>query len=116
MKKPFKIADIGEVDEGRVATAIDMAIGDAAKDCGNRPGETTARKVVVTINLKPVADESGVCSATDVEFEINRKFPAKRSRTYEMGIHPGGGLLFNAASPDNVRQGTLDEAGAQSED
>lgn len=110
-RKPFRIENIGEIDDGRIAAAVNVELGRVVQDCINRPGDASARKVTIETIVKPQKGDDGVCVAVDVEFEVKSRVPSRRSKRYEMQTNAGGALVFNPASPDDVRQGTLDEMG-----
>lgn len=115
MLKPFGITDIGELDEGRVAAQINLALRNAAKDCANRPGLESRRKVTVTFFLSPETGEEGVCDSINLDVQTKTSAPPSNSRLFNMNAHPTNGLVFNAASEDNVHQSTLDEIETENE-
>ena len=111
----FRIKDIGELDSGRPAAMIDKAIRSAIEDCSNRPGVARSRKVTVVLEIEPVAGEEGVCEEVNIDVVSSCSLPKSHSKTLNMGVRPNGQLVFNPGSDDNVRQGTLDEAGGRIE-
>lgn len=105
----FKIEQIGLLDGGRVAAQINKLIKAATDDCLNRYGVDASRKVAVGIMLRPVLDETGLCSEVAVEFTSTISAPKMHSKTFSMGVNAQHGLVWNTASEDNVNQGSLDE-------
>lgn len=111
MLKEFTIAKIGELNGGRVAAQIDLAIQDCIRDMGNRPGCNEARTVKIDCKIKPIIDQDGVCTHFDLEFNSSRKLPNHKSASFTMKINPGKNTgSWNDESMDNPNQHTLDEA------
>lgn len=100
---------LGLIDEGRVKAMFDMAVETAVKDIDDRGTDGAARTVVLKVHLKPMVAE-GLVQDVDVDFEVEAKVPAKRSRVYRMEIQGGKALLFNPVDRDQPRQRTIDEA------
>lgn len=99
------LASIKDLDNGRVHAAWGHELAHVVKDCYDRPNDGKARKVTLQASLTPKGEE-----AVDIELEITSSVPPRRSRPFEMAIAPrDGDLIFNDASQDDVRQGTLDE-------
>jgi len=73
MLKPFAIEDIGLLDDGRVARAINNDIKMTTCDCLDRPGDASKRKVIIEIEQTPRATQDGVCHDVDMEFTIKTK-------------------------------------------
>lgn len=107
MKQKLTLASIKDLDNGRLSEAFRQELGHVVKDCYDRPNDGTARKVALTFSVTPKG-EGG--EAVEVELEIKSTVPPRRSRPFEMAVHPReGDLIFNSDSPDDIRQGTLDE-------
>lgn len=109
MLKQFKIQQVGELDNGRVAGFINKAIRTCAEDATTRPGIDKPRRVMVAIDITPVIDEHGAATEIDMDFEIGTKLPRSRTKTVNMKAQNDGALLFNDLSQDDVRQTTIDE-------
>lgn len=111
--KKFSISDIGDLDDGRPSAMVDKAIRSAIEDCSNRPGVAKSRKVTIILEIDPVCGEEGVCEEVAIDVVSSCALPKSRSKTMSMGVRPKGQLVFNAASPDDVRQKTLDEVNGE---
>lgn len=110
MLKQFMIHEISQLDEGRVAAVINKHLCMVVGDCTNRPGVDDARKVTITVEVRPVVNEDGICEDADIEIVTSASVPKSRSKPMNMGIRANGRLIFNDASLDSHRQGTLDQS------
>lgn len=99
---------IARLDDERIAKAFALALDRARRDCHDRPALEKARKVTLTILMTPCEDEDGSCGTVDVQFELDDNVPKRATRKYNMRSLSTG-LWFNELSPDDVRQGTLDQ-------
>jgi len=104
----FTLATVSDMDGGRIRTAFEQALKRCEDDLKDRPGVKAARKVELHLALAPVAD-GGELDSVNVTFRIKDNVPKRESKAYNMQSVPGG-LLFNDASPEDVRQKTLDMA------
>ena len=108
----FTLADLATLDDRRVAAAWIDEINRAVRDCRDRPTEKAVRRVTLTAEIKPgFIDDTGDCEEVKIEFTFKNALPARRTREYAMMPTKNGGLLYNALSPNNARQMTIDEAG-----
>lgn len=108
-KKTLTAQDIADLDEGRVRVAIAHALKQIALDLADRPHEKVARKLRIDLQFKPVLSSEGALESADARVAIVPTFPKKQTRSLSMGVHHSGALVHNAASPTDIRQGTLDE-------
>jgi len=93
MLKPFAIEDIGLLDDGRVARAINNDIKMTTCDCLDRPGDASKRKVIIEIEQTPESLHAHVTH--DAGFEIEpgdavqvRIAYADASGREHLGVHP----------------------------
>lgn len=107
-KKLLDLRALGEFDGGRLASAFDLELAKVVHDLSDKPGDTTARKLILQIDFSPVAP-SGVIDDVKVGIQVHAKVPSQKSRTYSMTVRAGERLMFNDESADNAKQGTLDE-------
>lgn len=106
----FNLASLVGIDAGRIREAFEQAVRRCEDDCRDRPSVDRDRKVQLTCSFRPVVDSNtGELESCNVDFEINDNIPKRRSKVYNMKAARTG-LLFNEMSPDEIRQGTLDEA------
>lgn len=110
MKQKLTLQGLTGLDNGKAAAVFQHELRKVVKDCVDRPGESGARKVYLEVSVKPSQDAAGICETAEVEFEVKSKIPTQRTKTYQMEVDARGELLFNEASPDDIKQRTLDEA------
>lgn len=108
-KEPFTLASLLKLDMGVVQAQFDAHLQRVLADVKDRAGDETARKISIVCSIKPTSD-----STIGVTFTLKSDVPEHKTRDYEMTIRNVGGLklgaLFNLESPDDIKQGTLDEA------
>ncbi len=109
MKRDLNLSSLATIDEGRLAAAFDMELAKVVEDMNERPGDKTPRIIKLTLRMAPVAP-GGTIEDVRVEFDIAATVPKKRTKTYSMEVHGTQRVVFSEFSPDNPRQGTLDEA------
>lgn len=106
--KQFTLADLHELDGGRVATAFDLAVKRIALDCDDRPGELRPRTVNLQIEMIPSVDDRNECDGVKVKMQVKDSVPTRKSKKYDFGLRKNGVLTFNPDSPDNIDQETFD--------
>lgn len=104
----FDLVTVAEMDGGRIRSGWERLLKRLEDDCKDRPGMKAARKLVLTLFMEPVADGQDL-ESVNVSFDLKDTLPALESKNYNMQS-VAGGLLFNDASPEEVRQRTLDMA------
>jgi len=107
--RTFKLEELAELDGGRVAVAFAQAQARVVADCEDRPGELTARKILLQMEVVPVIDEDGKCSGVKSSFQIKDSIPTRKSKQYDFGLDPSGRLYYSDESPGNVDQLTFDD-------
>lgn len=116
----FSLQSLKDVDMGRGDIAFSNELAAAVADINDRPGVKTARKVLIEVTLKPELRQSqsghSVLEGIETTFEFATELPRRRSSPIKMTPGHDGGLYFNSLSPDNPRQGTLDEVNAPPQD
>jgi len=109
------LATLKDLDGGKPAIAFRRAVEDATKDCQDRPTETRPRKIVLELELEPVANEDpefeGTFRAVGVtgHFKIKSTIPNRQTRPYSFGLDKQGRLFFSQESPQNVNQATFED-------
>lgn len=114
-KIKLTLTSLKQLEDGKVVLAFDRELARVVRDCVDRPGDATARKVTLTMIVTPDAYE-GVCEAVNSEFRVQSSVPVRRSRPYHMEVDARGAVLVNPASPEQVNQHTLDEVNHEQED
>lgn len=105
----LNLANLNDLDDGRVATAFLHELRRVVQDCMDRPGDKSARKVTLEFTLKPVIDEGGSCEAAEGDFKIKSTVPVRKSKTYSFGVNKKGHLSYSTNSPENIDQLTFDD-------
>lgn len=108
----FSLEALASMDNGRICAAFEHAMKRCESDCKDRPALKEARNVTLAVSLEPVAADNGELESVNLTFKIKDSVPKRCSKSYNMKAVPGG-LLFNDLSPEDVRQGTLDQIGEQ---
>lgn len=103
----FTIDSLKDLDNGKAAEALRRHLRRAAADCEDRPGDSSPRKVQLSIAMVPVMDDQGNCDQVKLRIEASSTVPKHRTRVYSMGLRRGGMLVFNPDAPDNVNQSTF---------
>jgi hypothetical protein len=104
----FDLKSLAAIDGNRIALAFEQALKRVVSDCEDRPGEDAARKVTLTLAVKPVLDSDGLCDDCDVQIAVADVVPKRKSKVYNMSLKKGGYLLFNNDSLDAVEQDTFE--------
>lgn len=102
---------LAEWDDGRFGTMFQSELNRAIADVADRPDDQTARKVTITLRVKPGAVDRHGLKSTHAEAYVKADVPKLRSRTHECVFGPDGGLQFNAESPEDAYQETIPFAG-----
>lgn len=114
MKRKFEsLSDLVLVDRGLIDALFKDGMKRAYLDLSDRPHVKGARSVSLTVSMTPVEGTlAGILDEVHVEFDVKVKTPVVRTKTYSM-CPRNGHMTFNAESPDNHRQHTLDEVPEQ---
>lgn len=104
---------LAEIQNGLIAAALDRELKAAVRDITDRTRETGARKVHLTVELRPkFIDDAGEVSDVDVSFKIRSQTPVLKSKDYTMAVRGKQHLAFNDLSPANPHQATFDALAA----
>ncbi len=106
----FTFADMAKIDGHKIAIAVDRMLKHLAEDCEDRPTVKTARKAVITIEMKPI-HEDGFLKDVSIDFHLAEKIPKKQSAPYVMGVRKskkGPIIVYNPDALDNADQETFD--------
>lgn len=97
------------LDGGKLQAAFQAELAAAVRDCMDRPGDKSPRKVNLSMQLLPVMDETGEAANVQIKFDVKAAIPKRKTRTYEMLTIRGGGLRFSEHSPTNPNQLAFDD-------
>jgi hypothetical protein len=99
------IKNIQEIDRGVIGLMFNQALRTAAHDIVERPGDKAARKVILTIEMKPVLDaKSAALDTIAHKFTVDSKIPKQTSEEYPMLVTNDGVVVFQPMSPHDPRQ------------
>lgn len=105
--KPLSLANLKHLDDGKAAAAFDAHLKRIAQDCLDRPGDATARSVVMEVIVKPIVEDNGNCDRVDSQINVKSKIPTHKTRVFNFGLHRNGQFAFSEDSPDNYDQTTI---------
>lgn len=109
MKARLTLEQLARLDNGKVAAVFARELRHVVSDCIDRPTDDKARKITMTVSVTP-QECDGVCETVEAEVTIKSSVPDRRTRPYQLAVDAKGDAIVNDASPDDVLQGTLDEA------
>ena len=113
-RKMFSMAELINLDMGKIDAAFRIEQTRAVEDIMDRPEDDGERVITLKMRMKPEDVVQGHVDTVSVGFDLDLKVPKKTTRAYSMRViktksNPAG-LLFNSESPDDPNQFTLDEA------
>jgi len=112
-KQVFALDVLNGLDNGKIGLAWSKLVSLVTEDCIDRPGEKGARKVTLSMIVKPDIEEGGNCETVLTGFEVSSSLPKMKSKAYSMEPRrdrDGGQLIVNDASLKQVKQMSLTEA------
>lgn len=109
MFKKLTLAELVNLDAGRVHVAFDQAVARVVRDCQDRPGDKAPRKVLLQLAVVPVVGEDGGCEECLAEFQVKDTVPTRKSKTYSLATNRKGDLIYSEGSPSNVHQTTFED-------
>lgn len=104
----FNLAVLGTIDDGRISEAFAQALARVEHDLRDRAVVKKSRKITITLEMTPVANERGDLESCWVGLDVKDNIPARKTKNYNMAATRGG-LMFNELSPEEVRQQTIDD-------
>jgi hypothetical protein len=113
------VDSLAKIDFGSIAEAFKTHIERLVRDCVDRPGVKSARKVALELKLTPVAQVRGTtidCDGAKGVFCIKSSIPNHETQAVDFGVRSDGSLVFNEDSPRDHRQSTLLPAGDDNEE
>lgn len=106
--KQFNMANLQDLDNGKIAAAVNHHIRQCIDDVAKRFGEKAKRKVNLSIQFTPIIDkETNSLDTVGVEFEIKAMIPGQKSTIYPMLPAKGNTVVFQPGSPLDPRQQVL---------
>lgn len=119
--KEFSLGAVPEMDMGEADAHFKMLARAAVRDCEDRPFIDKPRKITIEYAVYPKTHNQGdrvICDGTRVECTMKSGTPAYKMRAHDMAIKQdknGAYAVFNAESPDDVKQMTMGDAIAPDE-
>lgn len=107
--RELSLGNLKHIAGGTVDAAFQHHLKRAIADCEDRPGDKTARAVVLTINVTPVMLQDGAATDVRTECVVKSTVPPHISKPTECRVKHGGRAAFNDLSENNVDQMTIDE-------
>ncbi len=98
---------LGQLDGGKGLALFQRHLGRAAADCEDRPNDTKARSVTLTVEVKPVPNDDGTCDEVTFQLLTASKVPTHHTKLYSGRLYKGGHVGINLDSLENVNQTTL---------
>ncbi|MGC3968912.1 MAG: hypothetical protein QM775_16545 [Pirellulales bacterium] len=103
----FTVENWHELDEGRMARAVEQAIRRIVNDCKDRPGLDSARKLGLTLVFTPFTDDLNDIVEIKMDYDVKTSVPSTGRGGMSLGVQKNGELLFSSTSPHNVNQSTM---------
>ena len=95
--------------DARINAAFDSHLRTCVKDCFDRPGDKSKRKVKIVVELEPSTREDGTFDYIDHNWQFSSVVPPHRTGAIQSQARTNGSLAFNPHSLDDVNQLTLDQ-------
>lgn len=109
-KQEFTLEALKDFDNGEVWIALAEEIRTVVADCQTRPSVGDARKVSLTIEVKPIpSNDRSQCLEVALSFSMKNTTPARKSRTYILDHQKGGKLVYSVNNPTDHKQGHIDD-------
>ena len=103
--------NVGAIDQGRLARSIDDHLSGIAKDVARRPNKSKARKVVVTIEIKPeVTDMPDGTRHTEaqIDWKVDFSVPGQKGSVTK-GLVKDDMVMIDPWAGENPKQTTIPE-------
>ena len=107
----LSLETLKDFNMGKAHVAFQLALATVVKDLLDRPGDKSARKVILTANIVPVVQQDGDVVDAAVDFTVQAKMPAYQTSSKPVAVDRQGRLFFNDMAADNPHQATIDEQG-----
>ena len=105
--KELSIANLPNLDYGKVSMAFAHHLKRVALDCADRPIEKKARAVTLQLAVVPCPNDDGSCDSVKIQMTVSSTVPKHRTKVYDLGLRAGGQLAFNEESADCFEQSAL---------
>jgi hypothetical protein len=112
MKKQFSkdpMGAIGAIGGGQIEAAVKTLLRRMLDDCDDRPYEEKTRKLVITVEAKPVRRQDGATTDVEMTGQVKVTVPTHKSDPVTARFIHGGDAWFNDLAEDNPDQLTIDQ-------
>lgn len=92
-KQLFTLDTLGDLDDGTTRLVVDQALSEALSDCDNRPHLGKPRRVVVTVEMRPVLNDVGAMKGVSAEASVKLSVPGRRTRSEYLPTNVNGGTV-----------------------
>jgi hypothetical protein len=110
MRTLLSLESLHEFDFGKASVTFAAHLKNAVRDILDRPGDKTARSVVMEVKIAPVLHQDGDVVDANVQFLFSVKIPKFSTAERPLIVSRQGDLFFQPDAPDNPRQSTLGDA------
>lgn len=103
----LNLKSLAEMDGRRIDAMLRHHSQRVSYDCQSRPGDATARKIVIEFHFKPIEDpETRECAEVRMEIKGKSTVPPHITKPYQL-MPTGGGFKFNLDFPEDLDQPSL---------
>lgn len=100
--------ELGKIDDGRLAVAVEQALRRVTADIEDRPGLKKPRTLNLSLSFIPVFDtNTSTCDGVKMSFKVKESVPVRESKAYDLGVRKGNLLTYQPLSLDNHTQETI---------
>lgn len=103
---------IAAIDGGRLEKLMQREMKRCVADCEDRPADTAAREVTMTMKITPQMLQDGALTDIDAVIGIKSKLPPYVSRNVNCQVRLGNRAIFNDLNEADADQKTLDMLGS----
>lgn len=89
-KTLFTLDTLGDLDDGVTRLMADQALSEALADCDNRPHLDKPRRIVLTLEMRPVLNDSGGMKGVAAEATVKLSLPGRKTRAEYLPTNVNG--------------------------
>ena len=107
MRTLLSLDNLSQFDFGKASVTFAAQLKNAVRDILDRPGDKTARVLVMETRLTPIVHQDGDVIDANVQFSFSLKLPRYCTAERPLLVSRQGDLFFEPDAMDNPRQTTL---------
>lgn len=92
-----------------IVVQFSQHLREVTKDCFDMPGDDANRTVILKCRVSPILEANGMAELVDLDWQVQRAVPIRKSQTRGLRMTRGGLLLFNENNPDDIEQSHIDD-------